>query len=114
MAKFYGRIGYGTSVETEPGEYEDVIIERQYFGDVLRNSRRSESDSDSVNDNLSVGNSISIVSDAYANVHFHTMRYIEWAGTLWKVSDITVESPRLILKLGGVYNGPKAESPTAP
>lgn len=105
MAKFYGAIGYGESVETTPGIWEDVITERQYYGDVFRNTRKLQ-DGMSVNDDISVNNSISIVADAYANEHFFAIRYIQWAGTLWKVSDVDVQSPRLVLRLGGVYNGP--------
>ena len=107
MAKFHGKIGYGETVETAPGVYADVIVERKYFGDVIRNTR-SLQESEKLNNDLSVGNSISIVADAYANLHFFAIRYVEWAGTLWTVSDVEVQSPRLILRLGGVYNGPKA------
>lgn len=105
MAKFYGKIGYGETVETSPGVWEDIIVERSYFGDVVRNSRKLEGE-DKVNYDISVGNSISIVADAYANDHFFAIRYVEWAGTLWTVSNVDVESPRLTLRLGGVYNGP--------
>lgn len=105
MAKFYGKIGYGATVETAPGVHEEQITERSYYGDVIRNSRQLK-DGESVNDDLSVGNSISVVADAYANEHFFAIRYVEWAGALWKVSDVEVQSPRLILRLGGVYNGP--------
>lgn len=107
MAKFYGEIGYGETVESSPGVWTDVITEKEYYGDVIRNSRRL-SEEDKINDDLSVGNSISVVADAYANEHFFAIRYIRWAGTLWKVSKVDVKSPRLILRLGGVYNGPTA------
>jgi len=107
MAKYFGTIGYGETKETAPGVWEDVIIEKQYFGDVVRNTRQLR-EGDQVNNDLTVGNSISIVADAYANEHFFAIRYISWAGTLWKVSDVDVQSPRLLLRLGGVYNGPKA------
>ena len=107
MAKFFGKIGYGFSTETSPGVWKDVIIEQPYFGSVLRNSRGLR-EGEKVNDDLTVGNSISIVADAYANEHFFAIRYVEWAGTLWKIDDVVVESPRLILRLGGVYNGSKA------
>lgn len=113
MARFYGRIGYGSSVEIEEGVWESVITERKYFGDVLRNTRRNEPSGETVNGKLSVGNSVSIVADAYANLHFYAMKYVEWQGALWDVSDIEVQSPRLILKLGGVYNGPTASTPPA-
>lgn len=107
MAKFFGKIGYGLSKQTAPGVWEDVITEQKYYGDVIRNSRGVR-EAEKVNNDLTVGNSISIVADAYANEHFHAMRYIEWAGTLWIVDDVVVESPRLLIRLGGVYNGPKA------
>ena len=108
VSKFYGAIGYGEPVETSPGVWEDVIVVHNYYGDVLRNSRGLQESGEKLNADLTVGNSISIVADAYANEHFFAMRYIEWAGALWTVSDVEVKSPRLILRLGKVYNGPKA------
>lgn len=105
MAKFYGKIGYGETVEKAPGVWEDVITERNYYGDVIRDSRYLK-EGEGVNNDLSVGNSISIVADAYANEHIFAIRYIEWSGALWTVSKVEVQSPRLILRLGGVYNGP--------
>lgn len=107
MAKFFGKIGFGSTVESVPGVWKDVIVENQYYGDVIRNSRQLD-DGTKVNNDISVGNSISIVADAYANNHYFTMRYIQWAGCLWIVSKVTVQSPRLLLDLGGVYNGPTA------
>jgi len=109
MAKFYGEVGYGESVETAPGSgvWEDQITEFQYYGDVIRDTRRLR-EGEYLNDDLSVGNSISIVADAYASEHFHAIRYVKWAGTLWKISEVEVQSPRLLLRLGGVYNGPTA------
>lgn len=113
MAKFYGEIGYGETIEIRPGVWDDVITEYKYYGDVERNTRRLDS-GEKVNNDLSVGNSISIVADAYANEHFFAMRYIKWAGTLWVISDVEVRSPRLILRLGGVYNGPTAKASSTP
>jgi hypothetical protein len=107
MAKFYGEIGYGEAVESAPGVWTDVIIEMKYYGDVIRNIRKLE-DGVGLNKDLAVNNSISIVADAYANEHFHAIRYIRWAGALWTVSTVDVQSPRLVLQLGGLYNGPTA------
>jgi len=106
MAKFYGAIGYGEATETSPGVYEDVITEYPYYGDVIRNTRKLREETNKVNDDISVQNSISIVADAYANEHFFAIRYIRWQGALWKVTDVEVQMPRLLLRLGGVYNGP--------
>lgn len=105
MAKFYGSVGYGEQVKTAPGVVDEQIVVRKYYGDVVRNSRGLEN-ADSVNYDISVGNSISIVADAYASEHFFAIRYVEWAGTLWTVADVEVRHPRLLLRLGGVYHGP--------
>lgn len=107
MTRFYGNVGYGDSEESSPGVWTDVITERPYFGDVVRNTRYLR-DGENLNPDLSVSNSISIVADAYANEHFHTIRYVEWAGSLWTVSAVEVQAPRLLLTLGEVYNGPTA------
>lgn len=104
MAKFYGKIGYAETKETVPGVYTETITERSYKGDVLRNTRRWES-SENLNDNLNVNNLISIVADAFAYDNFFSMRYIEWMGSKWKITNVEVQRPRLILTIGGVYNG---------
>lgn len=113
MPKFYGAVGYGEAEEIRPGVWEDVITERQYYGDVVRNTRTLR-EGDKVNNDLSVGNSIEIVADAYAQDHFHAMKYVWWAGKPWMVSEVIVQAPRLVLRLGGVYNGPRPASGTTP
>lgn len=113
MAKYHGRIGYGETVESAPGVWVDTIVEHSYYGDVIRNTRKL-TDGENLNKDLTVGNSISIVADAYANEHFFAIRYVEWAGTLWTVSDVEVQAPRLLLRLGEVYNGPQATAPVTP
>lgn len=104
MAKFCGAVGYAETVETSPSIWEERIIERKYRGDVIRNARRLES-GESVNDDIALNNSISIVADPYAYAHFFAIRYVAWMGAQWKVSNVEVQSPRLILTIGGLYNG---------
>ena len=104
MAKFYGKIGYAETKETALDIWQEVITERAYSGDVLRNTRRWEG-GEGLNDNFNINNLISIVADAYANQNFHSIRYIEWMGSKWKVTNVEVQRPRLILTIGGVYNG---------
>ena len=104
MAKFFGSIGYAVTSETKPGVYEEQIIEREYFGDVNRNIRKLEN-SEHLNDDINVSNEISIVSDPFANENCYSMRYAEFMGTKWKITSVEVKYPRLILTLGGVYNG---------
>lgn len=104
MAKFYGKIGYAVTTETEPGVWVEQITERSYYGDVIRNVRKLQT-SDQVNDDINISNEISIVADPFAYQNFHSMRYVEYMGARWKVQSIEVSYPRLILSVGGVYNG---------
>ena len=103
MAKFYGAIGYGSTEETTPGVYTEQIIERNYYGDLIRLSRRLQT-AGQVNDNIEVANQISIVADPFANENFHSMRYVVFMGAKWKITNVEVQYPRLILTVGGVYN----------
>lgn len=103
MARWAGKVGFETSVETEPGIWEEKINERKYYGDLNRNARRLES-SNFINDNINISNEISFVADPYAKENFHEIRYVEFMGTKWKVSNIEVQFPRLVLSLGGIYN----------
>lgn len=104
MAKFHGKVGYAHTVETAPGVHQEEITERSYYGDIVQN-RRIIREGEQVNPDISSGNSISIVADAYANEQFFAIRYVEWAGVRWVVSDVDVQPPRLLLRLGEVYNG---------
>ena len=112
MAKFYGSVGFAVEPTEGSGEYKGVVVEkpveeRKYYGDITRNSRRWEQGSD-INDNLQINNQISIVADAYAYEHFFAMKYVRWMGACWKVTNVEVQRPRLLLTIGDVYNGPTA------
>ena len=109
MNKWFGKIGYAETVETTPGVWEERITERSYYGDLIRNTLKVQS-TDQLNDNINVANKISIVADPFAYQHFHAMRYVEFMGAKWKVSDVEVQQPRLILTVGGVYNGKQAST----
>lgn len=104
MAKYYGIIGYAEAVETAPGVWKEQITERNYYGDVIRNARRLQP-ADKLNDDININNELSIVADPYAINNFHAMRYAEFMGAKWKISNVEVKYPRLILTLGGLYNG---------
>ena len=112
--KFYGIVGYCESVEEtgdREGNWVDRCTERKYYGDILRNTKKWDSNQESINDDLNVNNSFSIVADAYAYEHFYAMKYVKWMGAYWKVTNVEVQRPRLILTVGGVWNGPKAGTP---
>lgn len=103
MPKFYGKIGFAEMAETSPGVWEEIIIERKYYSEVSRNTRKLVA-SGHLNDNITVSNEISIIADPYAKQNFHSMRYAEFMGTIWEITSIEEKYPRLILSLGGVYN----------
>lgn len=104
MAKFFGKIGFATLTETTPGVWEEVITERDYYGEVIRNNRRLQG-AQQLNDDISLSNEFSILADPFAVENFHSMRYLTYMGTKWKVTIVDVQYPRLTLSVGGIYNG---------
>lgn len=106
MAKYFGKIGYAISEKKAPGVFVETIVERDHRGDVVRNLRRWDN-TDSVNGQMSVTNSISIIGDAFAYEHFSAMRYIWWNGVRWKITTVEVQRPRLILTIGGLWENVK-------
>ena len=102
MAKWFGVIGFAETVETVPGVWEEQITEHKYYGDLTRNTRRLQT-TDQLNDNINVANELSIVADPFARDHFHSMRYAELMGAKWKITNVEVQYPRLLLTVGGLY-----------
>lgn len=103
MGKFSGEIGFAVTKETTPGVWTETIVEKHYYGDTIKNTRML--DGNNVNSDINISNRISIVADPFAQLNFHAIRYVCYMGNKWKVSSIDVEYPRLILSLGGLYNG---------
>lgn len=106
MAKWFGVIGFAETVEVSPGVWKEQITERNYYGEMYRNTRRLQS-TDKVNDDININNELSIISDPYAVQNFHAMRYADLLGTKWKISNVDVQYPRLILTMGGLYSNGK-------
>lgn len=103
MAKYFGVIGYAKTMEIHPGVYEEVITEKQYYGDILRNTRRVESNT-KINSEITISNQISIVADPFAMNNIYAMRYITFAGAKWKISSVDIQYPRMIISMEGLYN----------
>ena len=107
MAKFSGKIGFAVQSEIRPGVWTESITERHYYGNITRNARRLQS-SGGVNDDIEISNRLSIIADPFAYENFHAIRYVIFMGSKWKITEVEVEYPRLLLSLGGVWNGPTA------
>lgn len=103
MAKFYGMIGYSQTVETSPGVWKEQIIEKPYYGDFVRSTRKLDGGT-TVNSDINVANELSIVADPFANENFFSMRYVVFNGTKWRIKSVEIQYPRLILEIGGIYN----------
>lgn len=104
MAKYCGVIGYAIQKETSPGVWDDVITEKVYRGDIILNQQRWQP-GEKVNDNFNIDNSISIVADAFAYTNFGNIKYIVWQGQKWKIQSLSINRPRIVLQIGGLYNG---------
>ena len=107
MAKFVGYIGYATTKETSPGVWTDSITEKKYIGDMMWNNRRYVP-GESVNDDVTLNQAVSVLADEYANQNAMYIRYVRWNGMYWKVSSVELEPPRMKVYIGSVYNGPTA------
>ena len=105
MAKYYGMIGFAETVEIEPGDYEEQITERECYGDEIIVTRKLQNTEGSTNQSPMISNKLSVVADPYAVGHIFAMRYATYQGAKWTISDVEVQHPRLILSLGGLYNG---------
>lgn len=104
MAKWFGKIGYAITEETNPGVWAEQILEKDYFGDMTRNIGMIES-SGGVNDDLNLNNTVSIIADPYALEYAQFIRYVVVNGAKWKVRSIEIQHPRLLMTIGGIYNG---------
>jgi hypothetical protein len=100
--KWYDDIGFRVEVEQEPGVWEPKIETRKFYGDIVKEAWK-EQQGDSINPNLLVTNRVSIVADPYLLHNFHKIAFIKFLGAKWKVSNVDVNSPRLILSLGDLY-----------
>ena len=104
MNRWYGKVGYVDTVEVEPGIWDEQETIREYYGEWVRKSSKFVISGDT-NDDRDVSAELSIMADSYADLHFHSIRYVEFGGVKWKVNTVEPRRRRLILSLGGVYNG---------
>jgi len=103
MPKFFGAIGFGVMTETAPGVYSEDITEINYSIDIFRNTVKQES-SGEINRDMNISNKLSFVADDFALSNINNMKYVIWMGSKWTVNSISVEPPRLVLQIGGLYN----------
>ncbi len=103
MSRWYGKIGFSVQEETSPGIWNEVVVEKNYYGDISNRSRRWQQGQDLLDD-ITITNEIIITTDPYIIENLTNIRYVEIMGIKWKIANITLNAPRLTLSLGGIYN----------
>ena len=113
MARFHDKVGFLIPIDDQnTGISTNRVVERPYYGSVIEHTRRWES-SEHTNDDLNITNQIEITANDYAFKHMSSIAYVRFMGSYWKVVSIRVNAPRIILSLGGVWNGPVESTATA-
>lgn len=105
MARYCGLIGFSSTVETAPGVWEDIITERKYYGDISKDFRKSSDENKIIRD-VSINNLFSIVADPFAFENLEFIKYVKYLGIAWTVESVEVQYPRLLISVGGRWNGP--------
>ena len=105
MAKYSGQIGYLKTIEKESGVWVNEPVERHYYGDVIKNISKTYHQQNFVNNDITTNTIISIVSDPFVKENFQHIIFAEYMGVKWKVSNVEIAYPRILLTLGGIYNG---------
>lgn len=110
MVRFVGKVGYAIPTDRGGGVWTTEITERTYYGEVKK-ATVSVDDGEKVNPDIRLQHRISIVADPFALDNFMYLKYVEWAGHCWQTPNVELARPRLILSLGGVYNGKRPQQP---
>lgn len=104
MSKFTGLVGYVTQGETAPGVWSPVDNPKKMKGDVLRQSSSSQNDN-KVNSDISLNHRVSLLGDSYAFTNYYAIKWIELNGRKWEVASVELQRPRIIVTVGGLWNG---------
>lgn len=107
--KWSGAIGFAEDMETAPSVHTERMTEKHYYGDVVELNRQMQG-SDQINEDITVGNQLSVLGDPFAQSNLYAMRYATFMGQRWKITGVRVQYPRLILTLGGIWNGSTADN----
>lgn len=111
MNRFFGKIGFCYQ-ESEEGS--DIVTERvvlkTYRGDLLKSNRKWET-AEQIIDQFNISNRVSIMADPYSLDNLYAIKFVILHGKAWKITDAEIQYPRIILSIGGLWNGPVDETP---
>ena len=111
MARFCGKVGYVDPDEESKGVFVNKPEEHVYYGDTTNISKRWQTN-ENLNDDIRLEQNVSIMADAYAYKNYWKIRYIIIDDIAWRVTNVQVARPRLLLYIGGIYNGETVTSET--
>lgn len=104
MTKYAGLVGYVVQEQTAPSVWTPVETPKRMKGDIIRQSASTQND-DKVNSDITLNHRVSLIGDAYAFSSYFNIRWIEIDGHKWEVTNVEVQRPRIIVSLGGPWNG---------
>lgn len=102
--RFFGKIGFIQVENQGDGIYEPSYVERDYGG-VFNRKSYHVSQGESVIDDISLSNEISVFADSFIYDNLSRMAYVVIDGNKWKISSVELRYPRIIVRSGGVFNG---------
>lgn len=110
MAKFAGLVGYVTQEESAPGVWSPVENPKPMKGDIIRQSSTNGNgsrigDTGKVNDDITLGHRVSLLGDAYAFENYFSIKWVQIGSKKWTVTSVEMQRPRVIVSLGGLWNG---------
>lgn len=111
MNRYYGIVGLELpDTEIRPGVFIPTRVEEHYYGTIYRNRSQRDASSDTINDDITIEVSISIIGDDFLHNNSHYIKYVEWNNTFWEVKSVEPKYPRLELTIGGIYNGKRCSN----
>lgn len=110
MSKFTGLVGFITQEESIPGVWSPIENSKKMRGDLISSSATNGNgsriaDSGKVNDDVSLNHRVSLLGDYYTFNNYLNIKWIQIGGRKLEVSSIELQRPRVILTVGGLWNG---------
>ncbi len=104
MAKYAGLVCYVTQEEKVPGVWTPLENPVLMKGDIIRQSSNYQ-DNGKINSDISLNHRVSLVGDAYAFDNYYNIKWIMLDGRKWEVTSVEIQRPRIIVSIGGLWNG---------
>lgn len=105
--RYSGKVGYSIETEVSEGNWENITKEVLVTGSVIdeKYNNFKTSEYQTSNDSLTLQNRFSILFTKELLDNFPNIKYIIYNGIKWKVENVKLVHPRMILTVGGVWNG---------